>query len=220
MARILIADDHRLTVEGTVKLLWEEWPDLLTAHTVAKAIRMVDRHAPDLILLDLQFHDCHRSGFAVLEHCQQRQLPARVLITSAFADPETVGWARTRKAHGFIGKHQHARDLVGAIRVLLTGGEYWPPPPAPEAATPPLLRLGHRRVLECVAAGMTYPEAAEAIGIAEATVDKYLQEARKRLGARNTTQAVAIAERRGLLLLADVPHRTGRGAGPDSGGGG
>ncbi|MFN2316320.1 MAG: response regulator [Gemmatimonadales bacterium] len=205
MARLLIADDHRLTVDGTVKLLWEEWPEMLTAFTVPDAIRQVDLHKPDLILLDLWFPGCGSSGFFVLEHCQRKQLPTRVLITSAFADPETVGWARERKAHGFIGKHQSAPRLIEAIRALLAGGESWPPPPEPDQNPALYLRPGHRRVLQCAAVGLTYPETATRLGLAEVTVEKYLKEARTRLGAKNTAHAVAIAERRGLFLLDPLP---------------
>jgi two-component system nitrate/nitrite response regulator NarL len=201
MVCILIADDHRLTVDGMVKLLWEEWPDLLTAYTVAEAIRQVDPYAPDLLLLDLQFRHCRHSGFAVLEHCQRKQLSTRVLITSAFGDPETIRWARERKAHGFVTKSSGSAELITAIRTILDGGESWPPSPRPESSAALRLRHGHRQVLECVAQGMTHAEAAQALGLAVVTVEKYLKEARERLGAMNTAHAVLIAERRGLLLL-------------------
>lgn len=211
MARILIADDHRLTVDGTVRLLCEEWPDLLTAYTVADAIRQVDTYAPDLILIDLQFRRCRHSGFAVLEHCQQKQLPTRVLITSAFGDPEAIRWARERKAHGFFDKSRGSPELITAIRMILEGGESWPSPLRPEEYSVPALRPCHRRVLECVARGMTHAEAARALGLAVVTVEKYLKEARERLGAINTAHAVLIAERRGLLLLTSLadPGKSG-----------
>ncbi|MFN2316318.1 MAG: response regulator, partial [Gemmatimonadales bacterium] len=224
MARLLIADDHRLTVEGMVKLLWNEWPDLLMAHTVADTIRLLGPPSIHLLVLDLHFLDIGKSGFDVLEYCHRYALPTRILVTSAYTDSETVRAVREWKAHGFLGKHQPGAELIAAIRHLLAGGESWPP----EAPSHPTLTPSQRRALLCMAAGMTCAAAAESLGIAEVSVEKALAEARKRLDARNTAHAVVIAERRGLLIPRPTPE-PGRGRAPaetrisaswDGGGGG
>jgi DNA-binding CsgD family transcriptional regulator len=61
------------------------------------------------------------------------------------------------------------------------------------------LTLRQLDVLAQVATGATNAEAAERLGLSPATVKTYLQDASKRLGARNRVEAVTIARRAGLL---------------------
>ena len=61
------------------------------------------------------------------------------------------------------------------------------------------LRPHEQRVLQALADGRTEPEAAEHLNLSRSTVHTYARTARLRLGARNTTQAVAIAWRTGLI---------------------
>jgi DNA-binding CsgD family transcriptional regulator len=56
-------------------------------------------------------------------------------------------------------------------------------------------------LLQCLAEGMSDKEVARAFGIGLRTVKTHLQQIRGRLGARNTTHAVFIALRLGLLRL-------------------
>jgi DNA-binding CsgD family transcriptional regulator len=54
-------------------------------------------------------------------------------------------------------------------------------------------------VLQALASGLSPAEAGVALGISHGTVKGYLKSARRMLGAKNTTQAVALAMRRGLI---------------------
>lgn len=56
-------------------------------------------------------------------------------------------------------------------------------------------------ILQCVAEGMSNEEIAFVLGIGLRTVKTHLQQVRARLGARNTTHAVYIAARLGLIRL-------------------
>lgn len=59
------------------------------------------------------------------------------------------------------------------------------------------------RALALVAEGCDYREAAEVAGVEHETIKKQLQNARRRLGARNTAHAVALAFRSGVLDTVD-----------------
>jgi len=56
-----------------------------------------------------------------------------------------------------------------------------------------------REVLQAMSHGRTYPEAAAELGISIETVKEHLKIVRRRLGARNTNQAIADAIRLGLM---------------------
>jgi len=71
----------------------------------------------------------------------------------------------------------------------------------PSGSTVPSFTLTLRQmdVLAQIATGATNAETAERLGLSAATVKTYLQDASKRLGARNRVEAVTIARRAGLL---------------------
>ena len=57
-----------------------------------------------------------------------------------------------------------------------------------------------QQVLVLLAEGLTYDEIAECMGIAPNTVLRHVQKTLRRLGARNSRHAVAIALRTGILV--------------------
>lgn len=56
-----------------------------------------------------------------------------------------------------------------------------------------------RQAVQLVADGHTYPTAALEMHVSLTTIQSYLERARWRLNARNTTHAVAIAYRQGQI---------------------
>ena len=58
-----------------------------------------------------------------------------------------------------------------------------------------------RDCLSCAARGLTYAETATALSLSTRTVEHHLAIARRKLGAFSTTQAVGVAQRRGLFRI-------------------
>lgn len=71
----------------------------------------------------------------------------------------------------------------------------------PAAMTKPCVQLTTRQkqCLNWMALGKSMPETADILGIKESTVRSYMNEARTRLGAYNSTNAVYLAARLGLI---------------------
>lgn len=70
---------------------------------------------------------------------------------------------------------------------------------APPALAGRLTR-GERRVLELLAQGLSHAAIAEKLFVAPTTVRAYLRNINAKLGVHNRTQAVAVAQRQGLLI--------------------
>lgn len=66
-------------------------------------------------------------------------------------------------------------------------------------ATSPEVTPGQVRILEALSHGMGYKGAADLLGLSPETIKWQAQGARYRLRAKNTTHAVAIALRKGLI---------------------
>ncbi len=70
-----------------------------------------------------------------------------------------------------------------------------------EGAPPPALSPRELAAMTCLAKGMSRAQAAEEMGISEHTLRVYIESARHKLGALNTTHAVARALSEGVILV-------------------
>ena len=69
-------------------------------------------------------------------------------------------------------------------------------------------------VMTSLALGHSRAQAAESLGISESTLRVYIESARHKLGALNTTHAVARAMNQGLIVVEDARQVKTRGEGP------
>lgn len=116
---------------------------------------------------------------------------------------------------GLIPKSSPGRIIEAAIRLILAGGRYLPgrvielatarsggsPPPPSKPADPVRSRLTSRQidVIELMAQGRTNKEIAREFGISPATVKAHAMAAFMALGVSTRAEAVARAQRLGLL---------------------
>ena len=80
--RALVADDHPIARERILTLLAEEADiDVVaTASTGREVIEAVERHAPDLVFLDLQMPELN--GLQVIESIGPARMPATIFVTA------------------------------------------------------------------------------------------------------------------------------------------
>jgi DNA-binding NarL/FixJ family response regulator len=167
------------------------------AATPDEALRLIDRRSFDVILVDYRLPG--RSGLELIRELRAggNHTPA-VLITAA-AETGLNERAREAGAQGAAMKSSSGADLITALRAAATGVPRFSPahPERPQGQRP--LAPRERDVLRLVAAGRTNPEIAAELGLSTETVKTLLERINDKLGARRRAEAVAIAERRGLL---------------------
>lgn len=126
--RLLIADDHELFRDGLRLVLSELDPDLevLEASTFDEALaRVEDPPGVDLVLLDLVMPGMTwNEGLAALK---QRLGTVPVVVLTAAEDRRLVTDAVRLGASGFIPKTSSGKIMIGALRLVLSGGVYLPP---------------------------------------------------------------------------------------------
>jgi DNA-binding NarL/FixJ family response regulator len=126
--KILIIDDHLLVREGLKGVLKQvdAAAEILEAGNAAEAFRAVEATPNlDLILLDLTLPDDR--GFAVLSRFRRSHADIPVVVLSASTDPADVMRSMRGGASGFIPKSCNAGVMLGALRLVLSGGIYLPP---------------------------------------------------------------------------------------------
>lgn len=213
--RILIADDHRLIVEGVKVKLAELGPgtEFLVTMDVAELREAIRREpAPDLALIDLAMPG--GEGHAHLAEVIQHLPGVPVIVLSGSEDPGLIKELLAKGVQGFIPKAYSPDVMLSAVRLVLCGGVYVPPMllpelghPGAEAATPaePATSLEERLrkllterqidVLRLLSQGKPNKVIARDLGISEGTVKIHLAAIFRALNVRNRVEAVVASRR-------------------------
>jgi DNA-binding NarL/FixJ family response regulator len=202
LMKIIVADDHVLFREGLRHILkqLDENATIIEAGDHETALGLAAQHADaDVVLLDLDMPG--RDPLAALEAMIAQSSTTPVVVLSASEDMREVRRALDAGAMGFIPKHESARVMLSALRLVLAGGIYIPPmlmkKDAPTTDGP--LTPRQLDVLEFLIQGKSNKEIGRALGLSEATVKAHLAAVFRSLNVDNRTEAVQVAEQRGLL---------------------
>ena len=124
-ARVLIADDHALLLDG-IRLMIEPEFDLVgTAEDGHALVNLAKRLKPDLILLDIAMPVLNGIDAAYELH---RCLPsAKLIMVSMHGDADYVTESFRAGASGYILKRSAGSELLTAMREVLKGNHYVSP---------------------------------------------------------------------------------------------
>ena len=202
MIRTLVVDDHPVVLEGVVALLEDAggFAIVATAKDAAGAREAIARTRPDLVVLDLELPDA--SGSELLAEIATLAPGSRAVVLSAYGGEERVGAALARGARSYILKGTPAAEIVATLRAVAGGEVRLPAGVAAgfdRALGAPALTPRGRDVLRLIALGRSNKEIAGDLAITERTVKYHVAELLSRLGVHNRAEAVATAQRRGLI---------------------
>lgn len=218
--RILLADDHTLVRAGIGALLQglEGMQVVAEASDGHAALRLVQTHQPDVVLLDIAMPGLN--GLEVTARVAQAFPRVRVIILSMHANEEYVVQALRAGATGYLLKSAVTAELELAVRAVARGEVYLSPPisryviadyvrrvegaGSPDATPPgPYTRLTprQREVLQLIAEGHTTKDMAQRLHISVKTVETHRTQLMKRLDIHDVAGLVRYAIRTGLLIL-------------------
>jgi DNA-binding NarL/FixJ family response regulator len=202
--RVLSVDDHDLVRKGIAAILSVE-SDL---HLVADAsnsrdaIRLYRQHLPDVTLMDLRLPDC--SGIETARLIRNEFPDAKIIALTSYDGDQDIYKALEAGVRGYLLKEMVHTEVVRAIRVVHSGKRYIPMEVSqqlsgffPEVALTPR----EIEVLSLVARGLGNKEVGDMLGTAPGTVKAHVQSILSKLGAKDRTNAVTIALRRGIIHL-------------------
>jgi DNA-binding NarL/FixJ family response regulator len=202
--RVLSVDDHPLLSEGIAALIKNQ-PDMqLVAQATSgnDAMEKFRGYRPDVTLMDLRLPDM--SGIDTMMAIRAEFPEARIIMLTTFEGDMEIQRALAAGAQGYMLKTMPPKDLVAVIRQVHAGKKRIPSEVAARLAD----HLGEENltareieVLGKVAQGNRNRDIAEQLFIVEVTVKVHIRHIMDKLGARDRTQAVAIALRRGIIQL-------------------
>jgi two-component system, NarL family, nitrate/nitrite response regulator NarL len=129
VTRVLVADDHAAYRHGVVRALERAGHEVVAeADDGAAALELARKLEPDVALLDLRMPEA--SGSEVAAALRDEGSPTRVLVLSAYLEPEVVGAAMLAGVYGYLSKDASRAAIVWAVAAA-ADGEPLPPHPAP-----------------------------------------------------------------------------------------
>ena len=176
-ARVLLADDHAIVVEGIASLLKDDFDLIGVVSDGAALMDAARRLVPDVIVADITMPKV--SGLDAARQLAREGVASRFVILTMHDDPRLATEAVRAGAAGYLLKNSAGDELITAIHEVLRGRVYLTPfitreviaalsapkddAPVPERAR----RLTPRQidVLRLLARGKRMKEVADQLGI-------------------------------------------------------
>lgn len=116
---ILIVDDESIARDILEGYLASEGYNIVHAKDGFQALRRLERHQPDLVILDVMMP--HMDGLEVCRRIKSdkrwRKVP--VILITAFWDQQQMDWGIEAGAESFLPKPLDGNDLRTQVRLLL-----------------------------------------------------------------------------------------------------
>jgi DNA-binding NarL/FixJ family response regulator len=210
---IVIAEDHTILREG-LKALLSSHPDLKVvgeAEDGIEAIRCVQNHSPDMILLDLSMP--RMTGLDAIKEIKRVNAETKIIVLTVHKTEEYILATLQAGADGYVLKDAHSTELLMAIRHVLDGHRYLSPSisgtiidgllqgkkaSAIRSAWDTLTQR-EREILKLVAEGHKNKEIADLLCISLKTVEKHRANLMEKLDLHNVASLTALAAEKGLI---------------------
>lgn len=203
--KVLLADDHKIVVEGLRSLLEDRFDLVGTVTDGGQLIDAATALRPDVIVTDLSMPVM--GGLDALRRLKAEGVDARVIFLTMHADPRLATEAIRAGAAGFLLKNAAGEELITAIEDVLRGRTYLTslltrdvlaslttPATSDEISLTPR----QRDVLRLVADGKRMKEIAAILGLSTRTVETHKYEMMQALGVGSTAELVKYAIKHGL----------------------
>lgn len=222
--KILIADDHRIIVNG-IKMMLEDEPDVEIVgeardgkEALALALSIPDL---DLALMDIKMPEMN--GIEATREIAKQHPKAKILALTMFDSEEYITGMLNAGAKGYILKNTGIQELIAAIKKVAAGETYFSetvtnvimsmymvksaPPTPTVSVSPKELTERELEILRYIASEKSNHEISEIMLISPRTVHSHRRNLMQKLGVKNTVGLVRYAIQHGFIS-PPVPSAT------------
>jgi DNA-binding NarL/FixJ family response regulator len=202
--RVLIADDHVTVLEGLAAMIGRQ-PDMVVVAEAADGQEAIDlwlTHRPEVTLLDLRMPKL--DGVDVIEEIRKRDSSARIIVLTTYETDTEILRAIKAGTKAYLLKDARREELLDCIRRVNRGETCIPTSLIEKVATglsSEALTGRELNVLELLARGKSNKEIGVSLYISETTVKSHLRSIFRKLNVLSRTEAISVANRRGLIRL-------------------
>jgi DNA-binding NarL/FixJ family response regulator len=212
--RILLADDHKIVVDG-LKSLLEKSPGFSVVGQAADgltAVRLANELSPDLVILDMSMPVLN--GVEATRKILERNPKVRVIILSMHADGPFIAEALKGGALGYLLKESAFEELSAAIAAVVNGQAYLSATITDtivkdyirhlerQGATAfSLLSSREREVLQLLSEGLSTKQIAARLEVSVKTVETHRKQIMDKLNIHSIAELTKYAIREGITSL-------------------
>jgi DNA-binding NarL/FixJ family response regulator len=185
--RIVIADDHPITLAGLQLLLSGERDVSIVARCSDghAAVRAVQTNPPDILVIDQDMPVL--DGVTILKQMRATGNQTRVVLL-ATANNDKLAEALALDVEGIVFKHSDPKNLIRCLREVHAGRRWldssvtaYAPLPAATATTLETLTRRQIEVARAAVSGLSNKELAQRLGVSEGTIKNHLHAIYERL---------------------------------------
>lgn len=208
---VVIVDDHPIVRTGMRTVLDAAAGVTVVAEgaTGADALRLVEQHRPDVLVLDVNLPDMN--GLDVVQRLHDQGITTAILILTMHADSHTVFGLLKAGVTGYVLKDDAPETLASAVQAVAQGQNWFSPevsrqvmrravgqpPLSPESLTP-----REMEVLRLLAQGLDNATIAQRLVITKRTVQNHVSSIYGKLGVESRIEAALFAIRHGLVRIS------------------
>ncbi len=214
IVRILIADDHKIIVDGLRSLL-EKSNTLKVigqASDGISAVRLAAELSPDLVIMDISLPGLN--GIDATRRILEANPRVKVIALSMHKDGRYIAEALKSGAMGYLLKESAFDELTAAIRTVMKGQAYLSASIADLVIKDYIRHLEktgsgvfsvlaprEREVLQSLSEGLSTKEIAARLGVSVKTVETYRVQIMEKLDIHSVAELTKYAIREGITSL-------------------
>jgi DNA-binding NarL/FixJ family response regulator len=208
---VILADDHKIILEGLKNLLEEEFEVLGQAEDGRQLLSSAQKLHPDVVVVDISMPLLN--GIEAVKQLKKTDPGIKVVFLTMHNDAMYAKEALDAGASGFVLKHSAPSELITAIHEALKGNTYISP-----NITEELMHLykdktnvednvfgkltqRQREVLQLLAEGKSAKEIAKILHVSTRTAEFHKYNMMEQLGLKTTAELVQFAIKHGIISI-------------------
>lgn len=211
--KLLIADDHRIMLDGIVALLQVE-KDVSVAGIATngyEVLELANKHTFDICLLDINMPGL--DGMETTKLLKERSPGLRIVILTTYNDKEIITQMLQNGVSGYLLKNSSRQELIEAIKKVAGGGYYFSDEVHASIMENYMQQLGEknkdtevitltkreREILQLLALEYTNEKIAETLVISYRTVETHRKNIMQKTKSRNLAGLLKFAYSKNLI---------------------
>ncbi|MHC4757344.1 MAG: response regulator [Planctomycetota bacterium] len=208
---VILADDHKIILEGLKNLLEDEFDILAQVQDGRELLESVKKLRPDVVVVDISMPLLN--GIDAVRQLKSTYSDLKVVFLTMHNDAMYAKEAFDVGASGFVLKHSAPSELITAIHEALKGNTYLSP-----TITEELMHLyknktdvedsvfgkltqRQREVLQLLAEGKSAKEISKILHVSTRTVEFHKYNTMEQLGLKTTAELIHFAIKHGIISI-------------------
>ena len=209
--RVLLADDHKIVIEGLKNLLGDEFEIVGSVEDGRALVEQASTLYPDVIVADISMPQLN--GIEAARQIKKTDKNIKIVFLTMHPDATYAANAFEAGASGFVLKHSASSELIRAIREAIKGRTYVTPLIAgdlihtyqeggsPEKNLFKKMSPRQREVLQLLAEGKSAKEIASILNISTRTVEFHKYRMMEQLNIKTSAELVRYAIKHGIISV-------------------